>query len=81
MKELFEIPETKSPRLLWLARHRIHTFQTQMLSDKEQPWSAWSGDFQEALDDDCYGVGATEDDAIVNWAKGMRVKLWNEEQL
>ena len=82
MKELlFDVPETKSPRLHWLAAHKIHTFKTQCLAPEDEPWSAWSGDLTEAFEDDAYGTGETEDDAIVAWAKMMRVKLWNEEKL
>ena len=61
---LFDIPETKSPRLIWMDRHGVWT---QELNGK---WIATASIFD--------GRGDTENDAIVNLAKKMVIKLWNE---
>lgn len=82
---LFDIPESPSPRLQWIAKHGI---QTSFCKDTEmdEPWSAWIGDLFEAIEtggDDPeiggYATGETEDDAIVKLAKAYGLRLWNEE--
>lgn len=69
MSELFNIPEQKSPRLQWLDKHGIWTCEV-TLRGKFQWWEATASGI--------IGKGATEDDAIVDLAKQMGIKLWNE---
>lgn len=47
--------ETKSPRLLWLEKHRIVTHHHE---DDDAPWF-------DASDESSHGLGATEDEAII----------------
>lgn len=61
---LFDIPETKSPRLIWMERHGIKT------QEIKGSWAATASIFS------CNGD--TENDAIVSLAKKMNIKLWNE---
>jgi hypothetical protein len=72
MSELFEIKETKSPRLLWMDKHGVWTEKTKFV-DFDQPEHAWTATAAGQV-----GVGPTEDDAIVDLAKHMGIKLWNE---
>lgn len=65
MSELFDIPESKSPRLLWLEKHGIWT------SKAESGWQATAAGIV------CKGH-ETEDDAIVNLSVRMGIKLWNK---
>ena len=78
MSELFDIPESLSPRLRWLIKHKIHTFKSGNAEDFDgEPWSAWQAENKNDLPSD-YETGATEDDAIAKWARQNGVKLWNE---
>lgn len=79
MSELFpqETVESKSPMRLWMEKHNIKT--SLCLKDIEEPWSAWSGDLQEACDHDALAFGDCEADAIFEWARRNGVRLWNEE--
>ena len=85
MSELFTIPEQKSPRLLWIEKHqiRLHHFPefdgTQEGDDGTRlyPYFAIAkGDYPEQG-----GAGMSVDEAITDWAKKNKVKLWNEENL
>jgi len=64
MSELFDIPESKSPRLLWSEKHGV--------------WLLKSTTGYTATAAGLTGRGATEDDAIVDLAKQMGIKLWSE---
>jgi hypothetical protein len=64
MSELLDIPESKSPRLLWLEKHGV-----------------WIYEFNTSYEAAARGVtgkGRTEYDAIVDLAKKLGIKLWNE---
>ena len=69
MNELFQIEETKSPRLKWLDQHGVWTAEI-TLRGKFQWWEATAAGI--------IGKGETEDAAIVELAKNMEIKLWNE---
>jgi hypothetical protein len=72
MSELFDIPESKSPRLIWMEANEI---TTQFLDQCIESWSAtcWkSGSF-------LTGYGDTELDAITDMARKLNLKLWNEQ--
>jgi hypothetical protein len=66
--ELFQIPETLSPRLRWMREHDIRIHR-----DSEEPheFTAWTLP-------DVSGYGATEDEALADLARKLNVKLWNE---
>jgi len=72
MSELFNIPESKLPRLQWIDKHGVWTSPTKFIDDPNprQAWTATSAGIN--------GVGPTEDDAIVDLAKHMGIKLWME---
>jgi hypothetical protein len=67
---LFDIPEQKSPRLLWLEKHGItvHDYRT----DDVHRFMATG--FLEGS-----GFGPTSEDAVIEYAKTARIPLWNEE--
>lgn len=69
MSELFDIPESKSPRLIWMEEHEITTHQG-------EKWTAYS---PLILDEDTTGTGDTELDAITDLARKLNLKLWNEQ--
>lgn len=90
MDSLFAIPETKSPRLLWIEKHGVLTHHAPHCD--EDPWMAiipmdghkgsvgaimaeWC-----RLYDECnaVGYGKTEADAIVDLACNLNIPLWNE---
>lgn len=79
--ELFDVPKSLSPRLVWIEEKGIKTYRSPGLCPDEAPWNCWSGDLETAIEKDSFGVGDTEDEAIVNWAKANGVRLWNEEGL
>jgi hypothetical protein len=87
MKELFQIQETKSPRLLWIEKHGIKTVL--MRDDPEmwfpdRPWLCYTGEFDQDVIEEVsrmesdYGVGATEEESVIAWAIANKIKLWNE---
>jgi len=51
MNELFKDSEiaSKSPRLLWMEKHDIHTKERADLHKDEGQWEAWVGDYKEAI--------------------------------
>ena len=76
MTELFDIPETKSPRLIWLERHGIKVSPSRTHGPSHKHWMAYrhDDDFISAS-----GYGETEDDAIAFLAVKLGIRLWNEE--
>ena len=63
---LFEVPEVKSPRLLWMGKHSVQTRNYSngtwfVFNDQENAW------------------GFTEDEALTQLALKLGIKLWNEE--
>lgn len=66
---LFDLPESKSPRLMWMEKHGVWTAEITMRG-RFQWWEATSNGIT--------GKGATEDDAIVDLAIKLEIKLWNE---
>lgn len=85
MSELFDnLPELKSPRLLWMERHHIETHHAPHC-DEIGAWSAWSYERDSQgkgcipEDPEALGYGDTEHDAIADYARKRGWKLWNEE--
>ena len=74
MNELFTTPETKSPRLKWLDQHGIWTRKVEYdhagPTESEDLWKASAAGMD--------ARGADEAEAIVNLAKKMKIRLWNE---
>ena len=85
---LFDVPEQLSPRLAWMKRHHVKTqfFKQNKIGDKDEfgndnwPWYA----FDETSEENLFGRelcgGATEDDAIAEFARRNKLKMWNEEK-
>ena len=74
MTELFDyIPESKSPRLLWMERYGVET------GGPDEDDEFWAKAYCAGIER--YGYGQTEDEAICNLAKRSGWKLWNEEGL
>jgi hypothetical protein len=82
MNELFDIPESKAPRLRWMEKHDIRRHRAD-LDDENLPWSAWFPENEHEsglpMDPEACGYGVTENDAIVDLAVKHKIKLWNEE--
>ena len=86
MSELFDIPESISPRLAWIKKHQIETEEFSDSAVKSgmvvNKWvcrtiqSTFPGSIWAPKD---IAGGETEDAAIVAWAKAHGAKLWNEE--
>ena len=76
MTELFDLPETKSPRLIWMKRHGIKVSPSRTHGPSHKHWMAYrhNEDFISAS-----GYGETEDDAITSLAVKLGLRLWNEE--
>lgn len=72
MSELFDIEESKSPRLAWIEKHQIVT-----LRGKPDSWAAWIN--MRPTIDQTIGYGETEDEAVVSLAVKLGIRLWNEE--
>jgi len=85
---LFDIPESKSPRLLWIEKHGVLTHHSPHMDD--DPWMAiipfdgHTGSIGAIMAEWCrlydetgmIGYGETE--AIVKLAIAHNLKLWNE---
>lgn len=91
---LFDIPETKSPRLLWLKRHGFRAFECD--SESSHPWVAIIPAEEHAamtideimndpdaslfyIDAERMGYGYSQGEAIETCARLHGIKLWNEE--
>lgn len=81
-EELFKVPVTKSPRLLWIEKHRIEVRPTK---DWQPGMEDDDGDEVErfyATDDGVHMHGGdTEDNALAAWAEARGKLLWFEEGL
>ena len=92
--ELFTIPESRSPRLVWMEANQIKTHHAPHC--EEDPWIAvaftddhWKrgANVGEAMAEECViyeesgriGYGQTEINAIIELAKKLSLKLWNEQ--
>jgi hypothetical protein len=74
MSELFEIPETLSPRLAWMDKHGIWTRKIEHgPGETPDPNFLWQAEAAR-----CFAGGRDESEAIVNLAKTMGILLWNE---
>lgn len=91
MNELFNLPESKSPRLLWLEKHGIKVIDNGIDYEDgdecefsgDQLYRYCAHDLQGEGDpvlffDHLTGWGHTAEDAIFDFAKKHELKLWNE---
>ena len=74
MSDLFHVEESKSPRLQWMEWYSVATRQTGTESDELGDCRRWIAENPFSL-----GYGHTEDEAIVQLALKLGIKLWNEE--
>ena len=81
---LFDIPEQKSPRLLWMEKHGIEIIHRPEFDGEEEdeltgatlyPYMAIACGEKVGPP----GFGMAEDCAITDWARKNNVRLWNEE--
>lgn len=75
---LFDVPEQKSPRLLWMEKHGIST-EKHGPDDDGNTWTAFR---RFRIDDNPYYYqrsGKTEDEALSNLAMTSGLQFWNEE--
>ena len=85
--ELFQIPETLSPRLRWMREHQIDIVDSgldhepgdecEITGNRLFRFWAFQGGKQTKTEIAEAG-GDTEDEAIVALAKKLNLKLWNE---
>jgi hypothetical protein len=79
MTDLFQIPESKSPRLRWIEKHAI---QMHCSNDSAIPWMAWlpnNSDGGLPIDTKECGFGCLQDDALIDLARKHGLKSWKEE--
>ena len=85
--ELFKIPESLSPKLIWLCKHGLSIsydprFDTQPLQESPEtgadiyPWVCYSLSLPELL----RGYGITEDQAIIDYCLKNDLKHWTQER-
>jgi len=84
---LFDLPETPSPRLKWMGDHQIEVIDSrldhepgdecELTGSRLYRWWAWQT-CKRTKTESSSGGGDTEDEAIVNLAKKLNLKLWNE---
>ena len=81
MTDLFDIPESKSPRLLWMEKHGIETWQPEIEDAFDgAKWCACrESDKDENGIPSYVGTGDTENDALASLAQRIGIRLWNEE--
>lgn len=83
MKELFDIPESLSPKLAWLRKHALRTdydprFDTSPLQESPEtgadiyPWMCG----EQAQHSDRPGFGMTEEDACIDYCRKNDITHW-----
>lgn len=88
------LPESKSPRLLWMERHGFLTHHAPHMDDEDDRWMAIIPSLEdrgkeigEIMESGCryyeeyvgIGYGKTEEDAMIALCEKKGIKLWNEE--
>ena len=84
---LFDLPETPSPRLNWMRENKIEVVDSGLDHEPGDEceitgnqiyrfWAFQSG--KRTKSEISEAGGDTEDEAIVNLAKKLNLKLWNE---
>lgn len=72
MDTLLDVPESLSPRLLWMKQHGIITLMRKGILNGG-PMVQW-----DASNGAIHAVAETEDDALTDLAKKLNIRLWNE---
>lgn len=65
---LFDIPETLSPRLAWMREHGIEVTENTLTGTGHLAFMPQNG---------C-AFGDTEDEALIALAIALKIKLWNQ---
>jgi hypothetical protein len=73
IESLFDLPESKSPRVLWMEKHGVKTYPP---SPVLGCWAA-ARECDPPLDE-FVGLGDTELDALTDLARKINLRLWNE---
>jgi hypothetical protein len=86
MTELFEIEESKSPRLKWIEASGITTHHAPHMGEEGYTWCAWDRandpDGNGIPDDpEACGYGNSEDESIADLCQKLKKPLWNEVSL
>lgn len=83
MSDLFDMPESLSPKITWMRKHRLSasTPPWPVEDEDDYQWAVWSGDMGIAISRETILLGRTEDEALTKWARCNNVRLWNEEGL
>jgi len=71
MPDLFEIPESPSPKLVWLKKHRLSL----NFIEHSQDWMCCNAGYT------WQGRGKTEDEAILDYCERHGLKHWTLETL
>jgi len=86
MDTLFDIPDSPSPKKVWMDRHDYKVQRNKNMQAGEEPFDAWDAglgvDPYDAFSKEGpYGMqsGESEDEALVNLALMQGIPLWNEE--
>jgi hypothetical protein len=73
---LFDVPECKSPKLLWIEQHGIKVQESaHRTRDPLYRWYAYA--FRR--DEFNAAYGSTEEEALAHLAVALGIRLWNEE--
>jgi len=71
MSELFDIPESKSPRLQWQDYHGITCVETDLDLPKNR-WQTMQSKTKTIV------RGPTQEDALIAISNKLNIKLWNQ---
>jgi hypothetical protein len=81
-EELFEVPESLSPRLKWMRNHEVRTRFAEHL---QLPWCAWTDNDDDwdqpggmLNDPEACGLGTTEIEAVEDLARALGVVNWED---
>ena len=64
--ELFQLPPSLSPKLAWLRKHNLTVIHPE------------SAKFECVLDDENFGKGATEEEAIIDFCVKTQMKHYSQ---
>lgn len=76
MTELFDIEPSLSPRLKWMQEHKVRVTEVARHFQDEFGLPAWCAHSTEQNPE---GTGDTEDEALVDLARKLGIRLWNEQ--
>lgn len=68
--DLFNLPESKSPRMKWMERHHLTVTDTGSYAERR---------FEAVHGMKTIGYGATPDQALFAAAKSLNIRMWNEQ--